>query len=140
MTMIPKSTTRSPASGRRGTRGARRRGAAPAAPPGARVEIVVVLAGLGRAVAEADARAVELEEPARQPAVHAGRDLGVDERPARLRSAALASTSETSRTGATGTPRAWPSAAIASFVMPANSAAYSACSSADASSRAGIVS
>ena len=81
-----------------------------------------------------------LEEAARQPAAHAGRDLGVDERAARPEVRGWPGTSETSRTGATGTPRAWPSLAIASFVMPANSAAYSACSSAAASSRAGIAS
>jgi hypothetical protein len=41
-----------------------------------------VLAGLGRAVAEADARAVDLHEPARQLAVQSRCDLGVDERSA----------------------------------------------------------
>ena len=76
--------TRSPASGRLGDgaglpAGSRRRSLARRAR-----ENVVVLAGLGRAVAEADARPVDLAEPARQPAVHARCDLGVDERAARL--------------------------------------------------------
>ena len=52
--------------------------------PGERSSRCVVLARLGRAVAEAEAGAVELEAAARQPAAHAGRDLGVDERSARL--------------------------------------------------------
>ena len=48
-----------------------------------------MLAGLRRAVAEAGPLAVDLDEPVRQPAVHARCDLGVDECAARLEVGAL---------------------------------------------------
>ena len=82
--MIPKSTTRRPSSGRRGSGAARRRrGSASGRSPGDATELVVVLPRLRGAVAEADAGPVELEKAARQPAVHPGRDLRVDERATR---------------------------------------------------------